>query len=307
MEVDRFTGKVVGLLGLGVFAAWIFGYEFRVWFSSPTIGEFSALLVLTAFFLTVFTVTSFAIKGVQVMAAGVILQIAAVWASLDGKFSVFTLIGLGTLFVFLVAGFVRGRSDILNSVKIRFFRISYRMVTVATTGFVLFFVFYLVGSLNLSQTNFHRGTIDFLLGISESATENIIPGFSRDKSIDDVLRAFIRAKAPAGMTEAEIQLNIVTMKEEIRKATGFRLDGRERFSEALYELTVAKFSTLAPAYQTLMIIFAGIVIFGFVKGLAFFLNIIVVLLAFVAYQTLIALNIITVRLESANREVITVE
>ncbi len=306
-EVDHFTGKVIGLLGLGVFAAWIFGYEFRVWFASPTGDEFLALVLLAVFSLVVFTITVFTVKGMQIVAAGAFLEVAVIWASLEGKFSVFTLVGLGVLFVFLLAGFGRGRADIVNSVKVKFFRTAYRAVPVATTGFVLFVTLYILGGLNFSQASFQRGAIDFLLRISESVAGEAVPGFSGKKSVDDVLRAIIIAKSESGISEADIAENLVNVKAEVTKATGFRLNGSERFSDALYNLTVAKLKVLAPAYQTLMFVVAGIIIFSLVKGLAFFINLAVMLLAFVAYQILISLNFIAVRFEATNKEIIIVD
>ena len=305
--IDRFSGKIVGLLAVGVIAAWLFGYEFRIWIGSPAAGEFLALAILTLLWLTVSVLTVFFVKRRPVVAGVIFLEVAAVWSSLADKFSLLTLTGIGFLYACSFIGFMRGRFDLANGVKVRFFHVASRAIPVFTTGIVLFFTLYFVGALNFSQAELHKATLDFLFRSSEPVTSRFFPGFSADKPIDDALRAIVAAKLPEGTDATTLGENVAQVKKAITKAMGFTLSGSERFIDAFYRLTVSELLVLPPAYKAMSLIAIGVLIFGIVKGIAFFVNWFVAGLAFLVYEALFAMNFMNVQIETVNKEVIVVK
>ncbi len=305
-DIDHLSGKIIGILAAGVVAAWLFGYEFRIWLQSPSGGEFIALMVILLFWITALGLTVFFLKSREVAMGAILLQTGALWSSLAEKFSSFTGIGVGLLAAVFFLGFLRGRADLANSVKIRFFRTAYRAIPVFTTGIVLFFTFYFLGALNVSNSDLHKAAIGFFFQSSESVTGQVFPGFAADKSVDEVFRGAARVKLPDA-TDAEIQEKVREMKDFVRRATGFPLNGGERFTDAFYNLTVAKLTGLLPAYRLFVLAAFGLLLFGAVKGLAFFVNWAVVGLTFLAFEALLAMNFMTIRLESSSREIIVVE
>src|SRR3989344_5230797 len=113
--VDRISGKMIGLGAVGVLGALLFGYEFRIWFASPTSGEFLALVLLAIAWFTVGALTIFLVKSPRIAAALAFLQVLSVWVSLERKFDYLTLAGAVVLFLGFMVAFFRGRAELSNS------------------------------------------------------------------------------------------------------------------------------------------------------------------------------------------------
>jgi hypothetical protein len=120
------------------------------------------------------------------------------------------------------------------------------------------------------------------------------------------LRIVIASRFPAGTPESTIREATDNLKVELTERARVDVRGEERFIDAIYRVTVAKILALPPVVKTLTAIALGIIMFGIVRSIAFFLNWAIRPLSFGLYRLLIAFNFIRIGLENRRKEVIIV-
>lgn len=306
VDIDRSIYKIAALGAAGVILAGLFGYELFSLSAAPDLSRTLIIIGLGVGWLSLLTLRTFLIKSAKIALGLIFLEILALWTFMPQKFAGFNLLGAVILLIFLTIGFIGGRADINNSLKIKFWHTSRRTIPAAMTGLAILITFYVLQSFKLTEFSIPRGAFDLFLKSSEPIAAVLIPNFSLDAKVNDVLRSFVESRLPPGTPAPVISEAVAGLKTSIREATGINISGEERVGDALYDISIARLLDLPSAVKTLALISLGLLIFLFLKGLALILNWVIIILAFLIFQMLLALNFLHIGLESQNKEIIVV-
>lgn len=305
-EVDRSKIKLGALGALSVLAALYFGYEFSKFALAPQGGRIAPLFVSLCVWLIFAVLQVFLIKSVSIGSFLAVLEAAAVWITLHDKTSYFNSGGALIMLFFLVSAFAAGNSEVSDSLRIKFFRTARRAAGIALTGIVFFATLYFLGTLKYPNISISKDAFAFFLSGSDVIAKKVIPGFAMEAPVDIVLEAVLKSQAPEGVPDALIKQNIPAFRKEIAAKVGIALSGQEKLIDVLYRSADSKLKGLPEMVQILVLAGIGIVAFGILKTITFFIGLIVITVGFVAYQIMIALNVIHLANEQKSKEVIVV-
>ena len=305
--VDRLSGKIIGLGATSVFFALLFGVSYRMWFLAPVPGRTILLAAAAIVWLSIAGLSAFFVKGARVATGMVLLQAVAVWAFLPEPFSFWSISGILLLAIFLWGGLARGRADLTNSLKVRFLHAAERAMPVMMTGLILFATLSFLGASERPDAAAPKSVLQFLFKSSDSLTARFIPGFSSGKSFDEVLHAIVASRLPEGTSSEVINRDVDKTRTAIEKATGISISGQNKFVDELYKISVAKLVSLPSFARVLTLTVIGFLIFGLIKGIAFFAVWVVVGLMLLFFEVLRAMNFFHIGSESVSQEAIIID
>jgi len=298
--VERRTWKIPLLVTItSGFALW-FAFQFRAWINEPTLERAVLVFAIAALWLAAATLVSFLLDDGLVAGGFALLQGIAFWLPTSERFSGFVVIGAGVLVAFSFIAFLRAEHELKNSLKIDFFRMGVHGARFSMIGLVLFVTFTIVQIFNLPTAELHRSALDSIIKGSEPFVGKFIPGFSREKTVDEILRALVTAESEAG--NGEIEKKVKELKTRVSEATGVSVEGK--LKDFLYDASFAKIFGLPPAYKLVVLVGIGILIFGVIKVVGMALLWIAIALAAGMFHMLRAAGFVTVTLENAKQEVI---
>ncbi|MEK7612403.1 MAG: hypothetical protein AAB407_03620 [Patescibacteria group bacterium] len=305
-EPSRRYPRVIAILGgIGALFALFFGYTLRNVFVDPSFGSlvmtsFAAILWLAVVVLQPMIITSRSMLGMFAL-----LQAIMVWIPIEQRFTLQAAIGGALLTVFLWMSFVAGRRLVENSVKIKFFRIAPRIESFAMTGIAIFITLTLMTVLSAGQFTSSKDTFSTFFKTFDGIIVKLAPGFSSEGSFHDALRAIFESRF-GEESEQAIADSIDSLADSIHKNFGFIVGPGDKFLDVLYKITIGKFITLPPTFKAVAFVAIGVIIFGFVKSIAFFLNWLIVGVAFMVFKVLVGMDAIHIHRESVDQEIIVI-
>lgn len=310
--------KVVPLLFFEVSFAFLTSFCFRQLIGNvnpPANGLFWFLISLGLFivfsFLTALLVSGFMWSG---LAAG--LSALASLAVFYDYFST-TLFVFG-IFIFLI--FIWGinslRSELENSLKIRFFYLTKAFLPKVALGVAIlislfsYFLFTARGGFPISFENFQ-----FLLKPNEKLIGILIKDFSFQKPLQTVLAGLLAPQLaakvpnfenlPASVKETVLEL---TIKREfldgLSKFLGSEINAQDSADKVIYNSLVIKFSQLDERVKNWIIIGIFVVLFLTIRALFVPVNWLLSIFIFLIYLFLLAFNFVSVKMESRSKEVL---
>ena len=298
--------RSVALGAVGVFLAIFFGYYFSNLFYGFNSNQLLSAAIALVLWLGISTLGPFFIKSANIGLLFAFLDTLVVWFWLQNKFSLFTLIAAAALFLALFFAFLKGRAEINDSLKIRFVRISRRILRSALTGIAFLAAFYLLGFLNFPKLTISDRAFEFFLKGAEPIIAQIIAGFSLEAPFDKTLENFIRSRSPQGTQEALIRGAVNDVRQNIIKATDTFISPIDKTTQVLYNISISKLLTLPRAFKILVFIAIGLLVFFLVKSAVFFLGWLIIVIALLAYEVLFAFNFGYLASENRTKEVIIV-
>ena len=217
--------------------------------------------------------------------------------------SLYLLVAAGVVFVFLALGFWRARTDLESVLKIRFWRTGFHAISAAVTGFALFLTIYGIGLVDVSRLYLPKRMADALLKSAAPVAARFIPNFSPTLSVAEFLRTAAVKKFPDA-TPAELDLVIRNATKEIEKALKANVNVNDTISDLIYRAANQGLAKLPESSKPFVLLGLGALIFIAIKGVAFFVNWIVVFMAFLLYQALLVFGFIYIGYETRNKELI---
>jgi len=288
-----------------IFAGW-FSYELISVGFSLDYKKFGLAVALLLLWLSLASLVPFFVRNKKFAFLVYLFQTAAVWFFAPDKFSIFSL-GAGTaLFVFLLFAYLKGRQELNDYSRIRFFRISRRASRLSLTGIVLFIVVLFIGTLNFPAFDISRTSFNFFFEGSGPVIRTFLPGFTSDSSVQETLEEFVKRNFPDSMSDAAIIIAVEELRNELSRLSGIIIELEMPAVEAVYQFAIGQLSELSLPMKTLALIVMAILSFSILEGIAFFLNLFVTALAFLFYHLLHAFNFFKLSYENINKEVIIV-
>lgn len=307
VDIDSSRVKVIALASVSVFLALIFGYFFRKLSFGFTVSDLLNVAAILTFWIVVFVLSSLLIKSINIGFGVVFLQAFAIWILLPSKFSLFALLAIVALVLGLMMGFLKGRTEMRDLLKIKFLKISRHVSSLVLTGIALFITLYLLSTFNFPEFTISKGAFEFSLKGVEPIVAQFIPGFSLDAPFDETLKNFIRSRVPQETTETAVNEAASNLHADITKGTGTALEAADKTIDAFYKIFIFKLFTLPQGLKNFVFLALGLLIFVLIKGINFFINLIVNGLAFLIYELLLAFNFMYIGSENRTKEVLIVD
>ena len=305
VEVDRSLIKITAFAGVSALAVFVFGYELRrvaearggAWFA----------LIFGVLWLALAVLHPYIIKSLRVAMFAFAIEVAALIAALASKNIILVAAVTAPLLLFLVSGFIVGRRELMNSVKIHFWQHGSRVIQACVTGMSLFLALYLVAQFSISDNLFSERNIRFLVGGVEPILRRTLPGFSLDAPVEDALNAFVRKQLPAGTPSALVAEATNDLLADLRRRTGTNIRADKTVIAGLVEMGNDRFSGLSRSARYGVLGAVALLIFVTLKGLAFVINWPILVVSFSIYELLLAFKFMHLEYETQQKEIIVVK
>lgn len=338
-EIDRSLSKILFLAVCGAVSASLYGYFLKLFILSGEFVYFAISFAAAVGFGAVFLVNSIFIKSLGranliiffeclALAAGALFAPAL---SADRPFSGLAagfsekitqaapLFGAAALAVFLllVSGNYGGYSELQNSLKVKFWRVSRAVLPKAILSLIIFGTAVYAGNFSgPSADKFFVSEQAFEKTITVSAApfiQKFLPEFDLSLSVQDLI-----AKMAENQVERNPQFKILPnylKKQLVNQATadleartlelaGSPVDFQKNLSRSIYGVLVFKFNQLTSRAKTVVAAIVAVLLFLTAIGFAWPVRILMTIGALVIYETFLALGFAMVALEGRNREIV---
>ncbi len=303
-NIDGTKWKVItlGILSTGLAA--LFGWTLQRFLNQD--GSPASLAIYCVLWFALMTLHPFLVKGVRVASGLYAAQVLAFVTPFYASFSFTVLIPAALLFATMIIGFERGHKVLENNLNIEFYAAARRASGALFTGLALFAAIYVGAELKTKggavSKDYVRVAIESVLPL----TARLSPGVKLDGRVGDVIKAITQKKLglsqtiPVAYLDAQVQEIIATASDSL----GVKIEANETLPHALEKVLTEKADKLSGGGKLLLAAGLGVLLFFTLKGIGFFLNFVVVFLAFLAYHVLLGLNVIHIGLESRSKEVV---
>lgn len=317
-EVDRSITKITVLAIVGVVLAFFFGYYLKIFLAA---GDWSLLWItslLALGFLSFFLLNVFFIKSLARATLIIFLESGAVLAGFYDRLSIDLAIGGAALAVLLFWSVYSGQTEMKNLLKIKFWRIGKIVVPKAVAAVALFVSIAYYANLQgnvLGGEDFFisRSGFEKIIASSAPLIKKIIPEFDLSLSAGEVLNKLaetqVEGNPQAQILPENIKRQLIVdaardLEKKISDFTGTAFDLKAKVSDTLYGIMIKKVSGLSPEYQGVFQVGMAALIFLTIIGLVLPIRWLTSFIAFLVYESLIALGFAVVSLEGRSKEIV---
>jgi len=312
-EADYSLWKIIAVIAVTAASAALFGLTLSHQFSLSRV--FGAGLLFAAFI----TIQPLLIKDRNKILFSVFLSVISLFLPLFLSdipfFSPVFFSVMAASFIFLVWGQLSGKEELDNALRIRFSKLSGRVLSKSLTAIALTAAIVFGWSFNIN-TLFSEKFINSIIDISKPVIGYYVPNFDPAMNFRDFL-AVSAKQTLAGNNVVEFNLMPETLKNQLINQTvensrrslennfGINIDLDLSFSENVRNAITEKLkdpASLIPADH--LSIAAAIIIFLIARGTLWIFSWLVAALSFFVYQTLLAISFAEVTLETRSKEVI---
>ncbi len=308
--------KIIPLLILEIVSAFLMSFYFRqlvAGFNGPNLIWF--LVGLFLFVIFSFLAALFINELLwSSLAAG--LSVIASLAVFYDYFSA-VLVGFGLLvFLILVWGISRLRTDLENTLKINFFhllKIFLSKITLAAAILFCLFAYFLFSAKGGFPISFESFRV-FILKPNEGIIGIFVPNFKFQEPLQTVLTGVLEKQLvetipnfrnlPASIKETAIASAIQQeFGVSLNKVLGYQVDLKDPVDKVIYDSLLIKFNQLNPTAKNWMYIGIFVVLFFTIRFLFIPVNWLLSILMFLIYQLLLAVKFVSIKSESRSKEV----
>lgn len=322
---------ILGILGISTSVATV-GFAAR-FLTDLRGGDIGLSIAAGVLFLIIVALQAILVEKTRIILLIAILQAFAPLAvfipNMRGAAPAILVGGALVFFVFQFEAMRRGQTMVKNGVRIKFFPIGKAVIPKTVTGLfvfvsILFYLSYFVWGYFNEETG--KRLSDELLKSADPMIGIMVPGAGTNQTVDEFLARVaelqIRKLKTQSATERVIEFDLSLLTPEERKlatediveeakkqAEGVlgSLRGDETVRDAVWRIGKSRFEKLLENVSnlgTFIGIAAGLLVFGFLKSLAFLGTWLVELLAFLVYKFLIAVGFAKIETKPVNQETI---
>lgn len=317
-EIDRSIIKIAILATVGIALTFFFGYYLKVFF---IVGDWSELVIVSLAaicFLIIFLLDVFFIKSLEWAALIIFLEFGAMLTGFYSRLSKGLIVGALLAALILFLAHFSGQSEMKNLLKIKFWRIGKIVVPKALTAIALFasIAYYanlrekIVGGEDffISGSGFEK-----IIAPGAPLLKKIVPEFDMSLGAGEVInklaKAQIEENPQAQILPEDIKKQLVVdtardLEKKISDFLGTPLDPKAKVSDTLYGAMIKKVSGLSEESRGIFQIGLAALIFLTIIGLVLPIRWLVSSIAFLVYESLIALGFAVVSLEGRSKEII---
>lgn len=314
-NVDISRSRLFVLGALNVFAAGLLGYALESIVSKGGLGTGNLSLVILAniVFLSLFLLQLILVKAMKIQTMLVLAETVALTLFFLPHWSWLAVLAVFLLFVFLLSAIHRGKREMDNQMKFKFFTIAKVLLPTSITAFSLFISILYVGINGIGTSFASKATIRALLKPAEPIVQTLI---SKDFSVDMTVSKFAEMAAAQQFGAAFTSLPLAAKNQAITEITnqlrqqgatyGILFKNSDSVSDVFYVYFFRQFNAIPEAYRKFIPFIVFLLTFFAVKSLGGLLRWVIVFPAYVLFQFLLATGFAHIGLESRSREIILV-
>ncbi len=292
---------VISAVGLGYFYSGLLAGKFGLAAVMGALATFTVLSTLHSFFARDFMRRSMV----------VVLSVLGVIFFFWGPNLEILLAAAAVMLVFLSWGGIAMRSELENSLEIRFFKATKPFLKKLTTGIIITFILLYIplwspNNIFVSRDNF-KGFFDWASGV----VSGFYPELKFNSTFSDLVSgvANLQLKNNAAFQELtakdkETMLQQTTqgVSAGLSKSLGITINPQGPVSDAFYDFIIKFLTDWQVRYGNFFVVGWGIVIFLTIRGLGTLFYWLAGFLAFIFYQILLASGIIHIQGETMTHE-----
>lgn len=271
-------------------------------------GTVFLVVFLSLFVLEVLLISKTKLLSIAIGANAVAFAVPFfVLASLSfaGVFVVFTIL--------LYQAAFRGKNELHNMIKIRFARVT----RVITTPLIAAIIVFLSATLILSS-NFliKKERVDQVVNIIAPSLDRFVGDFNSDTKMRVLFSNFARENAikddkflalPSIQQKLIIDRTSEELSQRLVKSLGVQIELNNSVSENIHEITTVKLNSLTPNGRFIWSLVAIATIWLSVRTVEFVIYIPLVALTFLMYELLFTLGFASIKVQTRNKEFISLE
>lgn len=225
----------------------------------------------------------------------------------------FILLGAVSAFVYLGWAEFLGRRELENALEIKFFRFARIYLQKLTTGLILMGVIVYLPRLNIVENILPRATFQNFFDWSSGIVERFYPSVDLSSSFDKLTESIAKIQlrgAPffedASVKEQENLINETAGRliDNISKLVNATISGDQPVTDTTYELITNALEAWQKRFGVWFFVVWLIALFLLVRSVAILFHLAIGVLAWLAYQFLLAANVIYVTSELRSKKVV---
>lgn len=321
-ESNGSVSKIVVFGCLGIIFSFFFGYFLKLFTLDVSRWDFFTFSFIAGLgFLSFFLLNVFFIKSAWISRLIAGLEISTLLVVFYSQLSVILLAAAAISFLILFLADYDGRQELGNMLKIKFWRVSKKIVPKAIFALAIFVsvVYFAVAGMGgkeffISQSTFEKIFLPSFSWLAKtSPVQNLLPGFDPSLTIKELLQNMAEKQIEQTMgvnslpPEAKTQLLNQTVGDLEKTISGFvgqPIDPEAKVSDVIYQVMVNKIGTLSSNVKDAVPILAALLLFLTILSLGWPIRLMATILAFVIYEICLALGFGVIMTEGRDREIV---
>ena len=308
--------KIIFLAFLGIISFISFGYFLKSLIINQNFNSVLILALSIIIFWSVFIIQSFFIKNNWISYLIIFLEcLGLIGVFYKNIFNGGIQIGIGITFLILILANQKGRRELEDFVKIRFWRISKTILPKAIAAVFLFSsIIYIYGFPAEGGFFMSKQVFEKILLPNKVLIDRFYPEFDFSLTLNEFVKKSVEQEIsgsaqfknlPALAKSQLIAQSIKEFEGKISKMAGVKIDSKLKISDAIYEALKNKFLNLPENIKPYVPIFFVLFIFLILEGFAIPARWIASIFSFIIYEIFLALGFAKIELEGGSREIIT--
>ncbi|TRZ64034.1 MAG: hypothetical protein D4Q79_02445 [Spirochaetia bacterium] len=315
VSLDRSMVKIIILALFGVVFSFASGFFLQIFMVSgggnnPLLSSLAALGFMAVFLLCVFF-----IKTEWMVNLAVFIQSLAFFVLFYDRLSVMVGVGAVLGFLFFISGIYAGRNELENSLEIKFWKISKKVLPKAIAGIAIFAGVVCASFIDVNGKDFFipRDAFNAVVSpITDSGLlEKIVPGFNLTGSTEETIRSIAMREIennpqlkvlPDSIKEELAGKAVQEVKNQTAGLAGIQLNFQGKLSDTIYDFLAVKFYSLPENILNSTPILVAIFIFLTIISLVWPIRLIAAFISFLLYETLLALGFGAIIFEGRSKE-----
>lgn len=307
--------KIIFLAFLGIISFGSFGYFLKSLIINQDFNSALILILSIILFWSVFIIQAFFIKNNWISYLVIFLEcLGLIGIFYKNIFDKEIQVGIGITFLILILANQKGRRELEDFIKIRFWRISKTILPKAIAAVFLFSsVIYVYGFPSEEGFFISKQAFEKILLPNKVLIDKFYPGFDFSSTLNEFAKKSVEKEISGSVQFKDLpalaknQLIAKSMKEfegKISEMAGFKIDSKLKISDAIYEALKNKVFNLPENIKPYIPISAVVFIFLILEGFAIPIRWIISIFSFIIYEILLALGFAKIELEGGSREII---
>lgn len=218
------------------------------------------------------------------------------------------------MFIFLMWAEVASRSEISNSIELKFLRSARPHINKIITAVILMTALLYIPNLKSSREIISRGVYDGFFSASASALRYIYPGIDFDASIESVITGLTRSqlseqKEFRGLSkeqqERTVEANTGATISNLQKNADIQFSVNESIRDIIYKFLVSTLNKWRASYGTWFFAIWVTAVFLIVRSIGFLFALVIGILSFFLFHLLIATGFLKFSAQPKMQEIVT--
>ena len=317
VEGDKSIAKIIILAAVVIILSFLFGYFLKSAVLNGNTGDFILPFSAASLFLVFYFLNILFIKSVWRTNLIVLLESLAFLVVFYNMLSFNLLLGAFAAFLVLLWGSYAGRNELENMMKIKFWRISKRVIPKGIFALALFISVVYAGTaiekkdeFFISQSTFEKLTEPV---VQSGLFQKFFPGFDANIPISQLFENLaekqIEKNPQLGALPSEAKSQLANQaaaetQKRLNEFFGVTLNSNLDILAAIYDASIKKIALLSGNAKLVVPITIAALLFLIIVGLTLPIRWLISLVAFLFYEIFFALGFSEKTLEGRSREII---